>query len=186
MSDRGDRQAMSWVDDELSSGELRDFERLLAAQPARRQVLVEALRVRLALRQCLAPAPRVDLSGVVMARIAAERRGLRVLRGARGRRLGKPDGVERWRRLSNLAACAAFLMLVSLSGGAGSVTSPWVRPAQSRPPSQALDVASAAAEPANVELVDFGSRPGTIFMVSTGDTVTPVVWLSDDLVASER
>jgi negative regulator of sigma E activity len=31
-----------------------------------------------------------------------------------------------------------------------------------------------------IETVDFGSRPGTIFMVPSGGTATPVLWLTDE------
>jgi hypothetical protein len=46
---------------------------------------------------------------------------------------------------------------------------------------QAVQAEPADPSPAaSIESVDFGQHLGTIFLVSSGGTSTPVVWLSDD------
>jgi hypothetical protein len=47
----------------------------------------------------------------------------------------------------------------------------------------ALEVALAPTPAVAIESVDFGSHPGTVFVVEAGGSATPVVWLADDAKA---
>ncbi|HVJ14356.1 MAG TPA: hypothetical protein VM686_02905, partial [Polyangiaceae bacterium] len=70
---------------------------------------------------------------------------------------------------------------VSFAGGAP--TPPLTRPAPaalSQPAPKTAAVLPAALEPSiAIESVDFGEKPGTIFMVGGESGETPVIWLSD-------
>jgi hypothetical protein len=44
----------------------------------------------------------------------------------------------------------------------------------------ALELALGSNPPVTVESVDFGERAGSLFVVDTGSSVTPVVWLDED------
>jgi hypothetical protein len=46
-----------------------------------------------------------------------------------------------------------------------------------------LEVALAPSPAVAIESVDFGSHPGTVFVVEAGGSATPVVWLADDAKA---
>jgi hypothetical protein len=49
--------------------------------------------------------------------------------------------------------------------------------------SPSRDFAASQGPAVAIELVDFGSHPGTVFVVEAGGSTTPVVWLADDAKA---
>lgn len=91
------------------------------------------------------------------------------------------------------AAIAAGSMLVIRSWSGPHVQAP-VRAASSGNPAGMTAQSAPSAElpaalteeeelkfpPATIESVDFGANPGTVFVVSTESSETPVVWLPDD------
>ncbi len=92
------------------------------------------------------------------------------------------------------AAIAAGSVLVARSWSAppvtpnrtGSSAAPTAEQAAQLASSSAAPEVSAALEaeppppPATIESVDFGKNPGTVFVVSTDSSETPVVWMPDD------
>lgn len=167
-------RAMAWRDGELDADETARFEADLARDPE----LVAIVRALDRLDAELVPvlAARVqaapDLSGPILARVRAE---------------PVRPGMSRLARVIPLAAAG----LAAAAAAAFALRAP--EPSQHAPiasVSQGVAV-SAAPEPVAVaqadddpgvaiESVDFGSGEGTIFMVSEGESDTPVVWLNDD------
>ncbi|HEX6274312.1 MAG TPA: hypothetical protein VFZ53_14825 [Polyangiaceae bacterium] len=72
--------------------------------------------------------------------------------------------IERRRAWASVAA--ALVALAAVSEPAASRISP--------------ELAAASSPAVAIESVDFGERAGTVFVVETGSSATPVVWLSDD------
>ena len=72
---------------------------------------------------------------------------------------------------------AAAVALVALAAMAEPVAAPALVSAGS------LELARAEGPAVAIESVDFGTHAGTVFVVETGDSVTPVVWLDDDASA---
>jgi anti-sigma factor RsiW len=89
--------------------------------------------------------------------------------------------------LSLAAAAAVVLFLKSPAVDTrGPVAGTPVDPsASSGSESAEIAVIADDATGAAIESVDFGAQNGTIFMVPSGAQVTPVIWLVDDVEASE-
>jgi hypothetical protein len=71
--------------------------------------------------------------------------------------------VERRRALGAVAAALVVLSAVAVPAASSSSAH-----------------ARSSTPPVAIETVDFGGRSGAVFVVETGSTVTPVVWLEDD------
>jgi hypothetical protein len=71
--------------------------------------------------------------------------------------------VER-RRAASMVAAVLFAMAGIAEPTAGT---------------RSFELALASNSPVTVEAVDFGERAGSLFVVDTGSSVTPVVWLED-------
>jgi anti-sigma factor RsiW len=86
------------------------------------------------------------------------------------------------------AAAAAVMALASTATdtfpGASAPRAPLASASHAAPVSASVESApsddGSEATGAAIEVVDFGSGSGTIFVVSKGAQATPVVWLSDD------
>jgi len=98
--------------------------------------------------------------------------------------------------LASAALAAAVALVVRSTDPQGGPPGPAARSAAAVAPSSRSEApASARAEAAfadplesapavAIEAVDFGARHGTIFMVGTGATSTPVVWVMDEPASS--
>jgi len=138
--------------------------------------------------------PASDISDVVMARIdAGEAKPLTVVEGgAEGSQ--RPAASERTvvRRLvvgASIALAAAAAAVLWVSAGAGPTPSdpvavspqPTRAPvAQPVPVETGVEAEDESSPAAAIEAVDFGSQPGSIFLVPAGEQTTPVVWLVDE------
>jgi hypothetical protein len=72
--------------------------------------------------------------------------------------------IERRRAWASVAA--ALVALAAVAEPAASTSAP--------------ELAAAASPAVAIETVDFGDGTGAVFVVETGSSATPVVWLSDD------
>lgn len=94
-----------------------------------------------------------------------------------------------WRRGVGVAcvAAAAILLVTDRSSngpqplyGAELASPPQRTATQITARANSLSESPSTVGPIAIERVDFGRQSGAIFVVSSGDTETPVVWLSDD------
>jgi len=125
-------------------------------------------------------------------------RKIRVARLYQGEVVTRLDGIERvgefvraWARSEGADAramrrralrsaarrrgfAAVAVALVALAALAEPVAAPALVSAGT------FELASAATPRVAIESVDFGTHAGTVFVVESGDSQTPVVWLDDD------
>ena len=130
----------------------------------------------------------VDLAASVMSAIESEERPQPV--AARQTVHSLLPRLATWVSLSAAIAAGSVLVARSWSAprvvpgaapAAGAANQPTLAPASAAPP----DVSAALEEepkppPATIESVNFGDQNGTVFVVSTDDSETPVVWMPDD------
>lgn len=202
---------MQLHDGELTSEETAELERQIAQDAEARGVLegldqlgdfVRAFADAEA-RTGWAAQEESELVDGVMARLAdSDAGGVPAGPGpgprAAGRQLVAPRvAAPRWIAVGGALALAAAVMLavgLGVKRGAGTIPSAAVALAPSvgpsagaaRAPGSVAAVGAADLEPSEppgvaIEMVDFGARSGTIFMVTSGeDSTTPVVWLVDE------
>jgi negative regulator of sigma E activity len=124
----------------------------------------------------------------------------RVMQRIHGAQAAEPRHWPRLRAVAGLGgalALAACLALWLHAGPRGTAALPSPAAVLSAPLAAVLEpqATSSAPDPAAdeadsaptvaIEAVDFGARNGSIFMVPTGDTATPVVWVMDDPAPGE-
>ncbi len=187
---------MRYLDGEVSEAEAREVESALDQEPA----LAEELEAYSELGSFLRAFSEVeaskpfDVSGDVMAAIEAEPARAPVRAPARVQSL--LPRIATWVSLG--AAIAAGSVLVARSWSAPPAPS---GPSAAHAPVAAERASAAAAAsavappelaaalqaeeesklpPATIESVDFGSNAGSVFVVSTDSSETPVVWMPDD------
>lgn len=193
MSDLSPEELMQYYDGELPPDRMRAVAARLAESPEARhrlldlEVLGAAVRAAVEMRAESAP----DLTESVLRRLDEAPPGqLRVLSGGTKAPVGSPRlAGATAAAIGVLAAAAAvgglWLTTRGESPAAGSLARRH-EPARSAepavPPAAGLGAERVAAhDPAvAIETVDFGEKPGSIFMVAGQSEVTPVVWLVDD------
>jgi ferric-dicitrate binding protein FerR (iron transport regulator) len=157
-----ERELIKLYDGELSPEEERHIAELLAEDPRSQRVLGGLELVGEAVRAWAddMARPADDIADRVMAAVAATDPPRRL-------------PVRRRRVVAAVAgalAIAASVALVIRVGGHDATSGP-------------AEQASAETDPAasaDIEVVDFGDQPGTIFLVQADDDApTPVVWLDD-------
>lgn len=185
MSEEFDEQElMSFYDGELPDDRVAVWEERLRSDEEAANALARLRSIGDAVRQLSDErgAGGAQIADAVMAAIARDGQGA----------AARPASA--WRRLAPVAAAtlalAAAVTLVLRGAGerAGAVGTPAESAVSANGPAPARSEAvepSEAAEPEMVpavaiESVDFGAHDGTIFMVQSGDTDTPVVWLVDE------
>jgi anti-sigma factor RsiW len=186
MNRPSDELLMRYADGELSPAEIEELERRLEGDPEASAIidgldqLGDVVRA-LGERQGQGAG---DIAGAVLAQIESDERH-------------RPDAppesgarpVPGWTfpvAAAGLAAAAAVAIWLATPGETPAPVArslPTAQPAAPSPtpaPQPEDDVAPSVA----IEAVDFGSHNGAIFMVSAGNTATPVVWLTDDVAES--
>jgi len=204
---------MQLYDGELQGEEATAAERQLAQSAEWRAVYDGLAQVGDTVRLLVdARAARADgIAHGVMQQISAERAArrapapLRVVEGGgSGRSAAQPpgrlvDGLGRGRRVVGaLAAVAASAVLLFRLAPSPQEARSGVRLAVNAPGSRAQPLPSGASTPAaetiwadefvpgaSIESVDFGTRNGTVFMISAGEYAIPVVWLVDEPALGE-
>ena len=160
----GDRELMRFHDGELSPGELAVFrERLERDAGLRSKLRALGQTGELVREWAEARSDGFDIADQVMARIDAPRRS---------------RAVELWLPAAAAVALAAAVTLM-VAGRSAPVDRPAPAAALS-PHTPRTTAALPIREPSvAIESVDFGEKPGTIFMVSGEGGETPVIWLTD-------
>lgn len=170
---------MRYYDGELDADETAELEAELARNPEAQAVLAGLEQLSGFVRRAAAEQPAIDVTDVIMARVASEPR--------RERRIEPTPA--RWRTIVPAAAAvlalAASVALVNEFSRTPAAPARVVQrsPAPVAPPpeSEVLPpTVVAEREAVSIETVDFGAREGTIFVVQEGEGSTPVVWLMDE------
>jgi anti-sigma factor RsiW len=164
----GDRELMRFHDGELSASEASLVEKELEQNPSARAKLRGLSQTGELVRQWADErSAGFDVADQIMARLDTP-----------ARTHSRSRVIELWLPAAAAVALAAAVLLMVFGR-----TAPVTRPAPaalSQPAPKTAAVLPAALEPSvAIESVDFGEKPGTIFMVGGESGETPVIWLSE-------
>ena len=179
-------QLMAYHDGELSEAEARAVEAALEHEPE----LSEELEAYGELGRFVRALDQANTSKVAAFDVSAS--VMAALEPPRARVHSLLPRIATWVSLGAAIAAGSVLVIRSWSA-------PPVAPGGPRAGERAeLSIASAVPElaavlpgdeakpsPATIESVDFGSNTGTVFVVSTDSSETPVVWMPDDAEPDE-
>lgn len=171
---------MRYHDGEVSEAEARAIEEAIEQEPALLEELEAYSEVGNFVRVWgeVHAAPQFDIAADVLRALEPPKPRVHLL-----------PRVATWVSLGVAIAAGSVLVVRSWSapplapGHAASSAEPSVSAAAQNP--VAPEVSAALEDeprpaPATIESIDFGANPGTVFVVSTDSSETPVIWLPDD------
>ena len=186
---------MRYHDGEVSEAEARDVEAALEQEPA----LLEELEAYAELGSFVrtwgevSSQGHLDIADSVMSALE-QRPDLRVQSRPTARVHSLLPRIATWVSLGAAIAAGSVLVVRSWSaprpkpGAAHAVPTGYVVASAAAPEMSAgLGLAEEEPKPApaTIESVDFGTNTGTVFVVSTDSSETPVVWMPDDAEPDE-
>lgn len=193
-------ELMAYFDGELSSERAARIEQVLGRDPEASALLTEWTRVGGVVRGW---AERVSeargaAADEIMCQLQSQRAARTVVPlpvgAGSGRSVSKtaraPARLAWWQATSAAVAVAAAAFLVVRAAGFDSHLAPTTDTPKSR---EWLGLSGRDGQPgaeeqpgAAIETLDLGEHQGTIFLVSAGSEVTPVVWVQDDFPSQDH
>ena len=183
---------MRYHDGEVSDAEARDVEASIEQDPAFAEEAEAYAELGSFVRAWgKASSPRqFDIADSVMAALEQRPASLLHLRPPASVRSLVPR-VATWLSLGAAVAAGSVLVVRSWSaprpkpGAAHAAPNSLVASSAAPEMSAALGEQEPRPSPATIESVDFGTNTGTVFVVSTDSSETPVVWMPDDAESEE-